>query len=181
MAGRIHLFVLALAYAASSVDAFVVPSTGPSQMAFSRDVQARTATSLMATEEKAGPMVSGEELEIMLTEWDEPLIVDAYATWCGPCQQVAPEFEAAAEELKGRVRFVKLDTDEEPDMADRLKVMGLPTLMYLGKVEPEEGSDETARAVLKVRIEGTLRKESIIALAEHHFFGGPKPETLLPV
>ena len=70
-------------------------------------------------------MVSGEELEIMLTECDEPLIIDAYATWCGPCQQVAPEFEAAAEELKGRVRFVKLDTDEEPDMADRLKVMAL--------------------------------------------------------
>ena len=178
MAGRIHLFVLALAYAASSVDAFVVPSTGPSQMAFSRDVQARTATSLMATEEKAGPMVSGEELEIMLTEWDEPLIIDAYATWCGPCQQVAPEFEAAAKELKGRVRFVKLDTDEEPEMSARLNIMGLPTLMFLDKFEPEEGSDETARAVLKDRIEGAIRKESIIALAEHHFFGGPKPETL---
>ena len=135
----------------------------------------------MATEEKAGPMVSGEELEIMLTEWDEPLIIDAYATWCGPCQQVAPEFEAAAKELKGRVRFVKLDTDEEPEMSARLNIMGLHTLMFLDKVEPEEGSDETARAVLKVRIEGTLRKESIIALAEHHFFGGPEPETLLPV
>jgi thioredoxin len=132
----------------------------------------------MATEEKAGPMVSGEELEIMLTEWDEPLIVDAYATWCGPCLMMAPEFEAAAKELKGRVRFVKLDTDEEPEMSARLNIMGLPTLMFLDKFEPEEGSDETARAVLKDRIEGAIRKESIIALAEHHFFGGPKPETL---
>lgn len=123
-------------------------------------------------------MVSGEELEIMLTEWDEPLIVDAYATWCGPCLMMAPEFEAAAKELKGRVRFVKLDTDEEPEMSARLNIMGLPTLMFLDKFEPEEGSDETARAVLKDRIEGAIRKESIIALAEHHFFGGPKPETL---
>ena len=114
----------------------------------------------------------------MLTEWDEPLIVDAYATWCGPCLMMAPEFEAAAKELKGRVRFVKLDTDEEPEMSARLNIMGLPTLMFLDKFEPEEGSDETARAVLKDRIEGAIRKESIIALAEHHFFGGPKPETL---
>ena len=40
---------------------------------------------------------------------------------------MAPEFDAAAEELKGRVRFVKLDTDASPEMASRLKIMGLPT------------------------------------------------------
>ena len=43
--------------------------------------------------EKAAPMVSGEELEMMLTEWDTPLVVDCYATWCGPCVLMSPEFE----------------------------------------------------------------------------------------
>lgn len=135
-------------------------------------------------EAKAAPMVTGEELEIMMTEWDEPLVIDAFATWCGPCLLMAPEFEKAAQELKGRVRFVKLDTDKDPEMAGRLNVMGLPTLLFLDKYEPKEYSEDgsgdpgQARAVLKDRIEGALRQESIQALCEHHFFGGPRPEQL---
>lgn len=42
---------------------------------------ASTTTRLFSTEEKAAPLVSGEKLETMLTEWDEPLVIDAYATW----------------------------------------------------------------------------------------------------
>lgn len=131
-----------------------------------------------STEEKAAPSVSGEELEVMLTEWDLPLVVDAYATWCGPCLLMAPEFEKAAQEMKGRVRFVKLDTDLHPEMAGRLNIMGLPTLLFLGPFTPEgeEDEDETARAVLKDRIEGALRKDLILALCEHNFFGGPRPD-----
>mmetsp|Transcript_22559 Transcript_22559/g.31489 ORF Transcript_22559/g.31489 Transcript_22559/m.31489 type:complete len:176 (-) Transcript_22559:207-734(-) len=130
-------------------------------------------------EEKAAPMVTGAELEIMLTEWDQPLVVDAYATWCGPCVLMAPEFEAAAQELKGKVRFVKLDTDQEEAMAARLNIMGLPTLLFLDKYEPKEDDPpekQTAAAVLKDRIEGALRKDIIVELSEHYFFGGPKPE-----
>eukprot|EP00562_Extubocellulus_spinifer_P028935 CAMPEP_0178656428 /NCGR_PEP_ID=MMETSP0698-20121128/24806_1 /TAXON_ID=265572 /ORGANISM="Extubocellulus spinifer, Strain CCMP396" /LENGTH=144 /DNA_ID=CAMNT_0020298457 /DNA_START=142 /DNA_END=576 /DNA_ORIENTATION=+ len=136
------------------------------------------ASSETETETKAAPLVTGEQLEIMLTEWDEPLVVDAYATWCGPCLLMAPEFEAAAKELKGKVRFVKIDTDQEPEMAARLNIMGLPTLLFLDKFEPEEGSKEEAKAVLKDRIEGAIRKDSIAALCDHHFFGGPRPEQL---
>lgn len=91
---------------------------------------------------------------------------------------MAPEFEAAAKELKGKVRFVKIDTDQEPEMAARLNIMGLPTLLFLDKFEPEEDSTEEAKAVLKDRIEGAIRKDSILALCDHHFFGGPRPEQL---
>lgn len=144
-------------------------------------------------EEKLAKDVSGEELEIMLTEWEQPLIVDAYATWCGPCLLMAPEFEAAAQELKGKVRFVKLDTDKEPQMANSLSVNGLPTLLFLDKFDPQEmkelveqqegdedGEEEDSgpRAVLKARIEGAIQKDSIVALCDHHFFGGPLPEQL---
>ena len=69
---------------------------------------------------------------------------------------MAPEFEAAAKELKGKVRFVKIDTDQEQEMAARLNIMGLPTLLFLDKFEPEEGSTEEAKAVLKDRIEGAI-------------------------
>jgi thiol-disulfide isomerase/thioredoxin len=92
---------------------------------------------------------------------------------------MSPEFEAAAEELKGKVRFVKLDTDKEDEMAARLNIMGLPTLLFLDKFEPKEDGPEEeqeAKAVLKGRIEGALRKQNIVELCEHYFFDGPEPK-----
>jgi len=120
-----------------------------------------------------------------MSKWDTPLVVDAYATWCGPCLLMAPEFEEAAKHFEGRVRFVKLDTDREESMAARLNIMGLPTLLFLSeykKPEGEEGNDEdadkTPKAVLHGRIEGALRKDSIMALCDHYFFGAPAPAQL---
>lgn len=91
---------------------------------------------------------------------------------------MAPEFEAAAQELKGKVRFAKLDTDKDEAMAARLNIMGLPTLLFLDKFESTEDTPEEekeAKAVLKGRIEGALRKENIMELCEFYFFGGPEP------
>lgn len=137
------------------------------------------STRLFATEEKAAPIVTGEELEMLLQEWDQPLVLDAYATWCGPCLLMAPEFESAAQELKGKVRFAKLDTDKEETMAARLNIMGLPTLLFLDRYEPKENEKDAntgAKAVLKGRIEGALRKENIVELCKHYFFDGPAPQ-----
>jgi hypothetical protein len=92
---------------------------------------------------------------------------------------MGPEFEAAAEEMKGKVRFVKLDTDKEEEMAARLNIMGLPTLLFLDKFEPKEDGPEEeqeAKAVLKGRIEGALRKQNILELCEYYFFDGPEPK-----
>lgn len=62
-------------------------------------------------------------------------------------------------------------------MAGRLNIMGLPTLLFLDRFQPPQGQDTgPAKAVLKERIEGAIRKDSIIALCEHHFFGGPRPD-----
>lgn len=138
------------------------------------------ATNATDEKQKLAKMVTGEELEGMLHLWDQPLVVDAYATWCGPCLLMAPEFEEAAKELEGKVRFVKLDTDLEPDMAGRLGIMGLPTLLFLDKNDDVEAVEEGKApvAVLKERIEGALRKESIVDVCNYHFFGGPMPTQL---
>lgn len=73
------------------------------------------------------------------------------------------------------VRFVKLDTDQEEEMAAKLSIMGLPTLLFLDKFEDDENPD-APKAVLKGRIEGALEKKMIVDLCEHHFFGGPEPQ-----
>ena len=92
---------------------------------------------------------------------------------------MSPEFEAAAKELEGKVRFVKLDTDQNENMANKLAINGLPTLLFLDKYSPPEGSDEEekeAKAVLKGRIEGAIEKKNIMDFCEHYFFGGPEPK-----
>jgi thioredoxin len=171
---------LLLAIFFSAAESFVIQSQTKLQSASSLKLAAADGD-----ETKAAPLVSGEQLELMLQEWEQPLVVDAYATWCGPCLLMAPEFEAAAQDLKGKVRFVKLDTDKDEAMAARLNIMGLPTLLFLDKYEAavvEEGADETgkeagtAKAVLKGRIEGAMRKDNIKDLCEFHFFGGPEPK-----
>jgi thioredoxin 1 len=58
-----------------------------------------------------------------------PVVVDFYATWCGPCKMLAPVLGKLAGDLGGRVKFAKADVDEMPDAAARFGITGVPTLM----------------------------------------------------
>jgi thioredoxin 2 len=60
-----------------------------------------------------------------------PVLVDAWAPWCGPCQMIAPVVDDVASELAGRVRVVKLNVDENPNTAARFQVRSIPTLLVL--------------------------------------------------
>lgn len=62
-----------------------------------------------------------------------PVVVDVWAPWCGPCRMMAPAFEQAAKELEPRVRFLKLNSDEEQQAAGQLGIRGIPTMiLYAG-------------------------------------------------
>lgn len=68
------------------------------------------------------------EQEVMQAEG--LVLVDFWAVWCGPCQMVAPVVEEIAGEYKGKLKVVKLNTDENPDVASKFRIMGIPTLMF---------------------------------------------------
>ena len=58
-----------------------------------------------------------------------PVVVDFFATWCGPCRMMAPVIEELAEEYDGKVKIGKLDVDENSDIAARYGVMSIPTII----------------------------------------------------
>jgi len=60
---------------------------------------------------------------------DVPVLVDVWAPWCGPCRVMGPEFQKAAGTLEPRVRFLKLNSDENQDLAGRLGIRGIPTMI----------------------------------------------------
>ena len=83
-------------------------------------------------------------------------VVDFFANWCGPCRKLAPLLEEVESELSSKVKFAKINTDENIEMAKKYQVSGLPTLMVFKNGEPVE------------RLVGLMPKSSIITNIEKH-------------
>ena len=60
-----------------------------------------------------------------------PVVVDFYATWCGPCRQLAPTMDGLAEQYAGKIKFIKVNVDESPKVAQQFQVEGIPMLVFL--------------------------------------------------
>jgi thioredoxin 2 len=80
--------------------------------------------------------VRGDAFDLQVEKSDVPVVVDFWAEWCGPCHAMAPIYEEVARELEPRFRFLKLDTDANPEIAARYNIRGIPTLMVFknGKI-----------------------------------------------
>ena len=69
--------------------------------------------------------------EAVVSKTDLPVVVDFWAPWCGPCRMMAPAFEQAATQLKGRALLVKVNSDDNPHTALRFGIRSIPTLVKL--------------------------------------------------
>ncbi len=73
-------------------------------------------------------ILSEENFETEVLNSKIPVLVDFWATWCGPCKMLAPTISKIAEEKAGEIKVCKLDVDEEPDLARRYGIASIPTL-----------------------------------------------------
>lgn len=73
--------------------------------------------------------VTGEMLQRQVSKGTLPVVVDVWAPWCGPCRFMAPEYEKAAGAIEPRVRFLKLNSDNEQELAARFNIRGIPTMI----------------------------------------------------
>ncbi|WP_416666070.1 thioredoxin [Egbenema bharatensis] len=103
----------------------------------------------------AAAQVTDSTFDQEVLESNIPVLVDFWAPWCGPCRMVAPVVDEIAEQYDGQVKVVKVNTDENPNVASRYGIRSIPTLMIF-----KEGQrvDMVVGAVPKTTLASTLEK-----------------------
>lgn len=99
---------------------------------------------------------ANEEAFTKILESGESMLVDFFATWCGPCKMLAPVIEELAADYEGKLHVLKVDTDENQSLAMNYGIMSIPTVILF------QGGNEVDRVV------GLLPKESFVQMIDAH-------------
>lgn len=86
--------------------------------------------------ESMATAVTEQSFEEEVLKSDKPVIVDFWAEWCGPCHAVSPVLERIVDERNGDLRLVKVNIDEQPELAQRFGVQSIPTMILFKEGEP---------------------------------------------
>ncbi|XAR48660.1 Protein-disulfide reductase [Bertholletia excelsa] len=109
------------------------------------------------------PLVEANKQEFlsfddMLANSDKPILVDFYATWCGPCQFMTPIINEVSTAMKDKIQLVKIDTEKYPSIADKYRIEALPTFIIFKNGEPCDRFEGALTASQLIeRIESVLK------------------------
>ncbi len=98
--------------------------------------------------------VSDQNFEQEVLKSSEPVVVDFFAEWCGPCKAMAPALEEVAKEMAGRVKIAKIDVDANPDITTRYQIQAMPTLIIFK--DGEIAGRHTGALVQKSKLEAWI-------------------------
>ncbi len=104
----------------------------------------------------APSIVSDADFEAEVLNSSEPVLVDFFAEWCGPCKAMAPALEEVAKDMAGKVKVAKIDVDDNPEITNKYQIQAMPTLIMFK--DGEVAARHTGALVQKSKLEAWINE-----------------------